>query len=307
MKKKVIKDLAASVHRRLLDRARQTSRPFNELLQYFAIERFLYRLSQSEYANNFVLKGALMLNVWEGSSLTRPTLDIDFLGQRISNEVGSIVQVIRKICGHPVDADGIVFDAGSVKGARIAEDVGYEGVRVRFNGSLGNARINMQLDVGFGDVIVPSDERRKYPTILDFPAPHLCGYSKESTVAEKFEAAVRHGDLNSRMKDFFDIWFLSRQFEFDGLTLSKAIKETFSRRGTELAPESVPLTSAFAEDSNKARQWRAFCKKSQVELAPENFADVMAVVVAFLRPVATALSARHSFKGRWCPTGPWSD
>ena len=307
MNKKPIKNLAASVHQRLLDRARQTSRPFNELLQYFAIERFLYRLSQSEYVNNFVLKGALMLNVWERSSLPRPTLDIDFLGQRISNEVDSIADVVRAICENPVDPDGIVFDSGSVKGTRIAEDAGYEGVRIRFNGSLGVARISMQLDVGFGDVVVPSDQPLQYPTILDFPAPHLRGYSKESAVAEKFEAAVRHGDLNSRMKDFFDLWFLSRQFEFDGSTLAKAINDTFSRRSTDLSPEAVPLTSAFAEDSQKATQWRAFRRNSHLEFAPENFADVMAVVVTFLGPVAAAVSARLPFERRWRPPGPWSD
>ncbi len=307
MKKKPIKDLAASVHQRLLDKARQAGRPFNELLQYFAIERFLYRLSQSKYAKNLLLKGALMLNVWEGSSLPRATLDIDFLGQRISSDVDSVVQVIQEICGQPVDPDGIAFDPASLRGARIAEDAGYEGVRVRFKGSLGNARLSMQLDVGFGDVVVPSEQAMTYPTILDFPAPHLRGYSKESTVAEKFEAAVRLGHLNSRMKDFFDIWFMSRQFDFDGHILARAIKETFSRRGTELLPEAVPLTSPFAGDSKKAVQWRAFRKRSRLELAPENFIDVMAAVADFLKPVATAISAGGPFKARWSPAGPWSD
>lgn len=178
---------------------------------------------------------------------------------------------------------------------------------MRFRGSLANARLSMQLDVGFGDVVVPSDQAIAYPTILDFPAPHLRGYSKESTVAEKFEAAVRLGHLNSRMKDFFDIWFMSRQFDFNGHTLAKAIKETFSRRGTELSPEAVPLTSPFAEDSKKAVQWRAFRKRSRLELAPENFVGLLAAVANFLKPVRTAITFGRPFKARWSATGPWSD
>lgn len=146
---KPVKNLAASVHQRLLDKARQTGRPFNELLQYFAIERFLYRLSQSKYAKNFVLKGALMLNVWEGSSLPRATLDIDVLGQQISNEIEGVNRAIQGICEQAVEADGLTFDPASARGVRIAEDTGYQGVRVRFNGSLGNARLSMPLTSDF--------------------------------------------------------------------------------------------------------------------------------------------------------------
>lgn len=305
MKKKPIKDLAASVHQRLLDKAREAGRPFNELLQYFAIERFLYRLSQSKYSKNFVLKGALMLNVWEQSSLPRPTLDIDLLGKGVSNNVASVAEVIRDVCVYPVSPDGIAFDPNSVEGTRIAEDTGYEGVRVRFSGLLGGARLSMQLDVGFGDVVVPSDEAIQYPTILDFPSPRLRGYSKESTVAEKFEAAVRFGDLNSRMKDFFDIWFLSRQFDFNGSTLTTAIMETFSRRDTQLSPEAIPLTFAFAQDPKKAIQWRAFRKRSRLEFAPESFEDLMKAVTGFLKPVAVGVSAGRPFKGHWSAPGPW--
>ena len=306
MKKKPIKDLAASVHQRLLDKARKAGRPFNELLQYFAIERFLYRLSQSKYSKNFVLKRALMLNVWEESSLPRPTLDIDLLGKGVSNHVDSVVLVIREVCGSRVVSDGIAFDPNTVQGTRIAEDAGYEGVRVRFSGLLGRARLSMQLDVGFGDVVIPSEEAIQYPAILDFPSPLLRGYSKESTVAEKFEAGVRLGDLNSRMKDFFDIWYLSRQFSFEGSTLATAIMETFSRRGTVLSPEVAPLNAAFGEDAKKAAQWRAFRKRSHLETAPESFEELMNAVAAFLKPVAVEISTRGRFDGRWNATGPWS-
>jgi hypothetical protein len=169
VKNKPIKNLAASVHRRLLDKARQTGRPFNELLQYFTMERFLYRLSKSKYARNFALKGALMLNVWEKVALPRPTLDIDVLAKRIGNEVESIVRVVQEICTQAAEPDGITFDPATVRGEQIAEEAEYEGVRVRLSGSFGNARLSIQLDVGFGDVVIPAEEEMDYPTILDFP------------------------------------------------------------------------------------------------------------------------------------------
>lgn len=301
-----LKNLPASVHQRLMNEAKRTTRPFNELLQYFSMERFLYRLSRSPYAPNFILKGALMMCVWEGSSLPRPTLDIDLLGRRINNAVDSLVRVIGEVCDQRVEPDGLVFDRKSVEGVRIAQGVGHEGVRVRFTGSLGKARINMQLDVGFGDVVVPDDELLNYPTILDFPAPRLRGYTRESTVAEKLEAAMRYGALNSRMKDFFDIWWVSRQFEFDGATLAEAIKKTFANRGSEIVPEPLPLTAAFGEDQDRKVQWRAFRRKSRLEFAPEDLQEVTTVVATFLKPVVAALASNQSFRAIWTPPGPWS-
>lgn len=221
-------DLAASVRQRLLNKARETGRPFNELLQYFAMERFLYRLSRSVHADKFVLKGALMLAAWQ-APVTRPTMDIDLLGIT-DNGVDAIVTVVEDICRQEVGPDGLLFDASSVEAERIVEDADYAGVRVRFRGTLGTARITMQLDIGFGDVVVPKPEVVHYPAILDFPAPCLRGYSRESAVAEKFEAMVKLGVLNSRVKDFFDIWLLSRQFDFDGTIMAQALTETFVTR-----------------------------------------------------------------------------
>lgn len=205
---KNLTNIAASVHQRLLNKAKESFRPFNELLQYFAIERFIYRLSQSPHAGHFILKGALMLSAWFGPA-SRPTVDIDLLG-KIDNHLDTITAVMKDICQVGVKPDGMFFNADTVNVVRITEGALYEGVRVRVRGSLGNALVSIQIDIGFGDVIVPNAGSVTYPAILDFPAPELKGYTMESSIAEKFQAMVKLGDLNSRMKDFYDIWFLSR-------------------------------------------------------------------------------------------------
>jgi hypothetical protein len=297
------RNIAASVHQRLLSKARERGRPFSELLQYFAMERFLYRLSKSRYAGNFVLKGALMLTVWE-APFTRPTMDIDLLG-RIDNRVETMVEVTREICLQKVEPDGIDFDIATIEAERIVEDAEYEGIRVRFWGSLETAQIVMQLDIGFGDIVIPSPEPTNYPTLLDFPAPRIRGYSRESTIAEKFESMVKFGILNSRMKDFFDIWLMSRQFNFDGATLAEATSKTFSTRGTTIQPDPVALTNNFAGDPTKAAQWRGFVRKSRLVDVPQNLVEVITGIAAFLRPIAQRLAAGHVFKATWRAPGPW--
>jgi hypothetical protein len=299
-----IANAAASVHRRLLNKARDTNRPFNELLQYFAMERFLYRLSESPHADKFVLKGALMFKAWE-APLSRPTMDIDLLGQT-DNSVDAILAVTKDMCLQDVEPDGLAFDATSLQGERITEDADYEGVRIRFQASLGTARLPMQLDVGFGDVVVPSAVVTEYPTLLDLPAPRLSGYSRETAVAEKFEAMVKLGVLNSRLKDFFDIWLLSRQFDFDGPVLAMAITETFSNRGTEIPQQPVAFTDAFVEDPSKAAQWGGFIRRNRLENVPEDLGEVVGATAAFLGPIANALAAGRSFEGVWKAPGPWS-
>ncbi len=256
MTKPAAKNVGASVRQRLLNKARETGRPFSEVLQYFAIERFLYRLSMSEHAEKFVLKGALMLTAWK-APLLRPTMDIDLLGTT-GNDIGSMAAIVRQICaGHVEPEDGLVFDAATVQGERIAEAAEYEGVRIRFRATLDAARIQMQLDIGFGDVVVPEAALTTYPTIFDQPAPHLLAYSKETAIAEKFEAMVKLGELNSRMKDFFDVWLLSRSFDFDGPRLCEAIDKTFKRRGTLLPDgEPVALTAEFSGNPEKRAQWQ---------------------------------------------------
>lgn len=304
MKRRELRNIAASVRQRLLNEARTSRRPFNEVLQYFAMERFLFRLSQSPHRDSFVLKGALMLATWR-ISLTRPTKDIDFLGN-VANDVDHIVGIVKELCHQEVEPDGLDFKADTVMGERIVEDAEYEGVRVHFQGKLGTARISMQIDVGFGDAVVPAPVTMDYPTILDLPAPRIRGYSKESLVAEKFHTMVRKGLLNSRMRDFFDVWALSRQFDFDGGALTQAISETFKRRHQDIVPRPVALTDEFASDTSKGAQWRGFLQRSRLQDVPSELAEVVKAIAVFLGPVAEAIHGDREFKDHWDAPGPWT-
>jgi hypothetical protein len=260
-----VKNLAASVHARLQNHARATKRPFQELLQYYAMERFLYRLSKSPHRTRFVLKGALMLHVWD-APLARATKDVDLLG-RLDNSLENLERVVRGVCAADVEPDGMVFDAATVKTERIKEDADYEGVRVRFVGLLGKARVAMQIDVGFGDVVTPGAESISYPVLLDFPVPALSGYPRETVVAEKFQAMVYLRTMNSRMKDFYDVWLLASQFAFDGELLAKAIAATFANRETSIDVAPIAFTHDFSEQASTLAQWTAFRNSSRTRNA----------------------------------------
>jgi len=297
------RDVAASVRQRLLNYARAKGRPFNEVLQYFALERFLYRLGRSPYRRRFVLKGALMFTAWQ-SPFSRPTRDIDLLG-RLDNTVEHVVSAIQAVCREPAPEDGLRFAAESVVGERIIETANYAGVRVRFTAYLGTARIPMQIDIGFGDPLVPGPSLVRLPTILDFPPPELQGYSRESTIAEKLQVMVYLGEVNSRMKDFYDIWSLATHFDFDGSILAQAIRETFHWRQTVLPPSPVAFSDAFARDREKQAQWVAFIRRLRLEDAPATLYEAIQVIATFLQPVIQALSERQPFDRRWPPGGPW--
>lgn len=301
---KNIKNIAASVHDRLLKLARKTSRPFNELLQLFAIERFIYRLSKSPHADRFILKGALMLSVWSGP-VSRPTMDIDLLG-KISNSLEEIQSVMRDACKMDVVVDGMLFDEETLSAARITVDAEYEGVRVRIQGSLGNARVSLQIDIGFGDVIVPAPGKVVYPTLLDFPSPELNGYTMETTIAEKYQTMVKLGAVNSRMKDLHDIWMLSRAFDFNGEVLAEAIEQTFVNRRTGLTIDPAIFDASFGKDEIRQVQWRGFLRKSRLRDVPEDLADVMAGIRMFLEPPVRSLASGRKFHGAWNAKGPWA-
>ena len=243
-----------------------------------------------------------MLRVWHSPEL-RPTMDIDMLG-RTSNKEADIIAQIRDILSMDVEADGLAFDADSIQAERITEDADYEGIRIRFRGALDSARINMQVDIGFGDVVYPEPEESELPTMLDSPAPRLLCYSRESSIAEKFEAMVKLGVLNSRMKDFYDIWLLSRQFDFDGAKLAEAIRLTFERRGTALPTEIEAFTEPFIDA--KQIQWTTFWKRLQQDHVPVSFREVTTAVDGFLAPVVAAISSGKPSPTNWIASGPWS-
>jgi hypothetical protein len=301
----VIRDVAASVHQRLLDHARAEERPFNEVLQYSALERFLYRLGRSRQRDEFVLKGALMLAAWQ-SPFPRPTRDIDLLGRLLDNSVEQVVSAIQTICQEPVDEeDGLRFDAESVTGERIIEAADYAGVRVRFTAYLGAARIPMQVDVGFGDPVVPGPSPVQLPAILDFPPPELQGYSRESAIAEKLQVMVYLGEINSRMKDFCDIWLLAANFDFDGVVLAQAIRETFHWRQTAFLANPVAFSDSFSQDSARQAQWAAFLRRLRLEDAPTTLHETVHTIAAFLQPVIRALSEGRRFDQCWSAGGLW--
>jgi len=299
----MITNLAASVHQRLLNHARATGRPFNEVLQRFALERFLYRLGRSPYAPRFVLKGALMLTAWQIPS-PRPTRDIDLLG-RMENTVEQVASAIEAICQEPVPDDGLRFETEGIIAERITETANYSGVRLRFAAYLGQARVPMRIDVGFGDPLVPGSSLVQLPTILDFPPPEVQGYSRESAIAEKYQIMVYLGQINSRMKDFYDVWSLAIHFPFEGPTLAEAISETFQSRGTSLSLHPTVFSNAFAVDSEKQVQWEAFRRRLRMEDTPATLQEVVQVIAAFLGPVTEALVTGQPFQQQWELGGRW--
>ena len=302
MSKAEIRNLPASIHERLLQQARGSGRPLNELLQYYAIERFLYRLSRSRYADQFVLKGALLFRVW-GLPAFRPTRDIDMLGFT-SNDVENLVAIVREVCMEVVPEDGIRFDPGSVKGERIKEDADYEGVRLRLVGFLGRTRLNLQLDVGFGDFVSPAPVMRPYPTILSMPVSELRSYPPESVVAEKLQAMIYLGSANSRMKDFYDLWMLSEKFEFDGEVLPEAIRHTFEHRDTNI-PENEPVAFSEKFATEKQAQWAAFLKSGTITDAPEQLDMILTRLREFILPLFESIRASRKFRKTWKVGGPW--
>lgn len=297
------RNIAASIRQRLLNLSRTQGRPFQEVLQFYAMERFLYRLSRSEYADCFVLKGALMLQVW-GSPQARPTMDIDMLG-RTDNDVDALIAKIRDVVSVDLSGeDGLIFHRDSLQAETITEDANYHGVRLRGLVELDRARARLQLDIGFGDAVVPVPKLRSYPVLLDLPVPELLCYSRESSIAEKLQAMVTLGPINSRMKDFYDIWLLSRQFSFDRLVLEQAISATFERRTTPI-PTPPLFDRKFAAE--KQPQWLAFLRRlGEKDPAEPEFASVLSVLEDFVGNVLEKSSADSSAM-RWPPCGPWQE
>lgn len=297
-------NIAASVRARLLRLARERGDDFQLLLTRYANERLLYRLAKSGHGARFVLKGAVLFTLWTGKP-HRATRDVDLLGFGDPSE-DNIRAVFAEILALDIEDDGVTFHAESIAVGPIREDQNYGGVRVVLAAHVTTAEVRLQIDIGFGDAITPDATVVDFPALLDFPAPRLRAYPRETVVAEKVEAMVQLGLANSRMKDFYDLVILSRMFPFDGELVVRALRATFERRGTPLPPGlPVALTAAFAQDPTKNTQWSAFVRKA----GGVNIGDLAVVtpaIVAFIeRPLAAAANAT-SFSAQWSPGGPWA-
>lgn len=277
-----VRNLGVSIRDRLLNKARAEKRDYNLMLTRYALERLIYRISISPYRDQFLLKGALLFDLWFDVP-HRPTRDVDFLGYGPA-DIPHLEGVFRDLCA--IDAnDGIEFQAKTVKAAEIRKEANYAGVRVTLIGVLAGAKCPVQADIGFGDAVVPGPEEVTYPVLLDDnPAPQLRAYPRYTVVAEKLEASVSLGMLNSRMKDYFDLWVLVTYAEFDNAILKKAIQATFERRGTPL-PAKLPigLSDEFANDGQKNKQWLAFLHKNGI--APKPLAEIVTDLRNFLWPL----------------------
>jgi hypothetical protein len=296
--------MAASVRQRLLNLSRERGEAFEYLLNRYGTERLLYRLSQSSSADQFILKGASLFQLWS-DELHRPTRDVDLLGHG-EPSLQRMSKLFAEICRVEVEDDGLVFEPNSVKAEQIREDDEYQGIRIKLTAYLEEARVSLQADVGFGDAITPPPEEIEYPTLLDQASPRLKAYPREAVVAEKYQAMVILGMANSRMKDFFDLWILATRFEFQGPVIAKAIRETFARRHTAL-PNIAPLalTAEFAEDNDKSKQWSAFLLRGNLTHHNLTLQEVTELLQRFLMPPTDATRLESIFQRHWKPPGPW--
>ncbi len=291
------RDIGASVRARLLTLAREKGQVFDLLLTRYVIERLLYRLCTSPHRDRFVLKGAVLMTTWFDDP-HRPTRDVDFLGHG-DPAPEPMLAVFREICAIEQN-DGVVFDVDALRVELIREELEYGGLRLRTIARLAGARITVVIDIGFGDATEPGVEEINLPVLLDLPAPRLRAYARETVVAEKFQAMVLLGLANTRMKDFYDIWILSRNYDFDGERLSRAIAATFERRRTEI-PQDVPdaLTPAFAADATKQRQWDAFVRGLVADAPP--LETIVNDLAGFLMPYAKQAAQKSGPPDRGTP------
>ena len=300
-----LRDVLASVGTRLKDLARRRKVDFNLLLDRYAAERFLYRLSASKEVDRFTLKGAALLRVWSEEEL-RPTRDIDFhaVGR---DDHGAVRTSLADVCGVPCPEDGVVFDASTIRVEYIRQAQEYGGLRARIQGKLGQVRLPLQVDIGFGDAISPEREEQDYPTLLDLPVPRIWTYPRETLIAEKLEAMASLGEVNTRVKDLWDIACLSRRFAFDGETLRTAIAETFRRRGTSLGTEQpLALLPSYYQDTDRAQRWQVLQRQVGTGAhGPARLEDAGNELQSFLGPVCASLLGARPFIRTWPAGGPW--
>lgn len=302
MNQKPLRNVAASVRARLTAIAREKGEDFQRILVRYATERFLYRLTCSGYGDRFVLKGA-MLFVAQGGWPYRPTRDLDLLGLG-DRSAEALADTVCEICAAKVEEDGLLFDPASVKVRAIREGQEAGGLRVAVPAALEQARIHLQIDVGFGDTVVPPPRELVFPSLLGYPGARIRAYSRESVIAEKAQAMIVLGDANSRMKDYYDFWAMSRLLPFEGPALRDAMAASFAARTTQV-PQSMPvgLTDEFAAAGET--MWQGFLRRMGLLGSAPDFEEIVRMVRVFLLPPLEAIRDGTPFDLTWPPMGPW--
>ena len=294
---------AESIRQQLRNKLRARGEDVTLALPRYVVERFLYRLGRSHHRERFVLKGATLFAIW--GTAYRPTRDVDFTGYG-SSDPQDVIRAFREICDTADEVDPLVFDTATITAEPIRDGSEYHGLRVRIRARLGESNIPIQVDVGFGNAIVPGPEEQEYRTILGDPPPRILTYPPESVVAEKLHAMVTLGERNSRYKDFYDLYAMAGAFRFERSTLVEAARATFDRRATPVeAALPAALVASFYSDSSRASQWRAYVDRNTLTDAPADFTEVGQRLGAFLQPVWTDLRSEGAVAGDWPSGGPW--
>lgn len=305
---KPLKDPSTSIRQRLLNHARAHGDDYQRILTRYAIERLLFRISRTEAREQYILKGAMLFVTWP-EHVFRPTGDLDLLGHGDPSPQ-AITELFIRICQVVEPIDGIIFDATTLQVAPIREEEQYQGVRLTLKSRLGTAIIPVQVDIGFGDIVHPVPSRKTFPGLLpDLPAADVLMYPPETVVAEKFEAMIRFGEANGRIKDFYDIWVTARTFPFDLATLTEAIGGTLRQRQTVIPNElPVVLTPRFADTSNAQGLWAGFLRRNPPTPSPPPFGELLEELRRFFEPVLVAVALPEAGKGRWSPgRGIWEE
>ncbi len=297
-------NIAASIRQRLHNYSKAHNHDFQLILTKYALQRLVYRLTLSAHSDRFVLKGAMLFTLWSAEKY-RATRDLDLLGSGDA-EIGPMVQIFRDICAMSSPEDGITFLADTVKGESIRESDEYAGIRITLTAKIDQARIPIQVDIGFGDVITPSPNKIDYPNLLGLSSASVKCYSRETVIAEKFQAMCNLGMANSRLKDFYDVWFLAVNFSFEGKQLALAIQNTFDRRKTPI-PQFAPmaLSKEFYNDATKQKQWKAFLNKAKVAESDLLLSNAVKVLERFLMPPVEVFAHKSPFTKTWKIGGPW--
>jgi len=294
----MVKNIAESIRQKLLKLARERQEDFDYVMRQYVMQRLLSRLSSSEYVDQFLLKGALLFWIWN-DDFHRPTRDIDLLSFG-DNDVPHLRDVFQQVIALEED-DGLVFDVNSLSGIEIKEDADYSGVRLTGFANLTKARIPFQIDIGYGDAVIPAAEKAELPTFLDFPSPQLKVYPVYTVIAEKFQVMVMLGVANSRMKDFYDIQVIAHTMELNGNLLSQAVKATFERRKTPITTDQLYVFSEkFTQDKDKQIQWNAFKNKNSLNIKVD-FVDVVSEIQCLLEPIYRSIAEKRSFASQWLP------